>query len=328
VKLLRLRFLHLAAGASILIVASGILPFGEEAWSQARTIKIINPYPPGGTADIVARVVSEHVGRTQGVTMLVENRPGAGTVIGTEAAARAAPDGNTLLITSVAFVINPHLRKLNYNPLTNFEPICNLTQSPQLLVVNSGSRYRTMADLIDAARARPGELTLASTGPASPSQIAFEMLKRAANVQMTYVPFPGNAPTVNAVLGGHVTAGIANYADVVGHLKAGTLRALVTPSPTRIDSLPEVPTAAESGYKEFEYEVWFGMFAPVKTPSRSISQLAGWFVAAMKVPDVREKLVGQGLYPVVTCGAEFAAGLRRQYDDYGRVIRQSDIKAE
>jgi tripartite-type tricarboxylate transporter receptor subunit TctC len=328
VKLLRLRFLHLAAGASILIVASGILPFGEEAWSQARTIKIINPYPPGGTADIVARVVSEHVGRTQGVTMLVENRPGAGTVIGTEAAARAAPDGNTLLITSVAFVINPHLRKLNYNPLTSFEPICNLTQSPQLLVVNSGSRYRTMADLIDAARARPGELTLASTGPASPSQIAFEMLKRAANVQMTYVPFPGNAPTVNAVLGGHVTAGIANYADVVGHLKAGTLRALVTPSPTRIDSLPEVPTAAESGYKEFEYEVWFGMFAPVKTPRGSISQLAGWFVAAMKVPDVREKLVGQGLYPVVTCGAEFAAGLRRQYDDYGRVIRQSDIKAE
>ena len=121
---------------------------------------------------------------------------------------------------------------------------------------------------------------------------------------------------------------VANYADVVGHLKAGTLRALVTPSPTRIDSLPEVPTAAESGYKEFEYEVWFGMFAPVKTPRGSISQLAGWFVAAMKVPDVREKLVGQGLYPVVTCGAEFAAGLRRQYDDYGRVIRQSDIKAE
>jgi tripartite-type tricarboxylate transporter receptor subunit TctC len=328
VKLLRRLFLHLAAGASILIVAFGILPFGEEAWSQTRTIKIINPYPPGGTADIVARVVSEHIGRTQGVTMLVENRPGAGTVIGTEAAARAAPDGNTLLITSVAFVINPHLRKLNYNPLTSFEPICNLTQSPQLLVVNSGSRYRTMADLIDAARARPGELTLASTGPASPSQIAFEMLKRAANVQMTYVPFPGNAPTVNAVLGGHVTAGIANYADVVGHLKAGTLRALATPSPTRIESLPEVPTVAESRYKEFEYEVWFGVFAPVKTPRESIAQLARWLVAAMKVPDVREKLVGQGLYPVATCGAEFAAGLRRQYDDYGRVIRQSDIRAE
>jgi tripartite-type tricarboxylate transporter receptor subunit TctC len=124
------------------------------AQSQARTIKIINPYPPGGTADIVARVVGEEIGRTHGVTMLIENRPGAGTVIGTEAAARAAPDGNTLLITSVAFVVNPHLRKLNYDPLRSFQPICNLTQSPQLVVVNSGSRYRTIGDLMDAARAK------------------------------------------------------------------------------------------------------------------------------------------------------------------------------
>jgi tripartite-type tricarboxylate transporter receptor subunit TctC len=323
----RRQFPQLAAVAVILTILSAAVA-DHGAWSQARTIKIVNPYPPGGTADIVARVLGEHIGRTQGVTMLIENRPGAGTVIGTEAAARAAPDGNTHHITSVAFVINPHLRKLNYDPLTSFEPICNLTQSPQLIVVNSGSRYRTMADLTNAARAQPGELTLASTGPASPSQIAFEMLKRAANVQMTYVPFPGNAPTVNAVLGGHVTAGIANYADVVGHLKAGTLRALATPSPTRIESLPEVPTVAESGHKEFEYEVWFGMFAPVRTPKETISQLSGWFVAAMQVPEVMEKLAVQGLYPVGTCGAEFAAGLRRQYNDYGRIIREANIKAE
>jgi tripartite-type tricarboxylate transporter receptor subunit TctC len=300
----------------------------EVAQSQARTIKIINPYPPGGTADIVARVVGEEIGRAQGVTMLVENRPGAGTVIGTEAAARAAPDGNTLLITSVAFVINPHLRKLNYDPLKSFQPICNLTQSPQVVVVNSASRYRTIADLMGAARAQPGELTLASTGPASPSQIAFEMLEHAANVQMIYVPFPGNAPTVNAVLGGHVTAGIANYADVVGHLKAGTLRAIATPSPTRIQELPEVPTAAESGHKEFEYEVWFGMLAPARTPKETVSRLSGWFAAAMQVPEVREKLAVQGLYPVGTCGAEFAAGLSRQFDAYDRIIREANIKAE
>src|SRR5499427_7109214 len=215
------------------------------AQSQARTIKIINPYPPGGTADIVARVVGEEIGRTQGVTMVIENRPGGGTVIGTEAVARAAPDGNTLLITSVVFVINPHLRRLNYDPLTSFEPICNLVQSPQVIVANSSSPYRTMADLTSAARAKPGQLTFASTGPASPSHVAFEMLKRAAGLEMIYVPFPGNAPTINAVLGGHVTAGVANYADVVGHLKAGTLRALATPSPTRIEALPDLPTAAE-----------------------------------------------------------------------------------
>jgi tripartite-type tricarboxylate transporter receptor subunit TctC len=328
VRLPRRIFLHLAAGAAALSVVFAHLLSSHSAQSQARTIKIVNPYPPGGTADIVARVLSEHIGRTQGVTMLVENRPGGGTVIGTEAASRAAPDGNTLLITSVVFVINPHLRKLNYDPLTSFEPICNLTQSPQVIVVNSGSPYRTMADLINAARAKPGELTLASTGPASPSHIAFEMLKREAKVQMTYVPFPGNAPTVNAVLGAHVTAGVANYADVVGHLKAGTLRALATPSPTRIETMPEVPTAVEAGHKEFEYEIWFGMLAPAKTPKSMISQLSGWFVAAMQVPEVRAKLVVQGLYPVGTCGADFAADLRRQYEDYGRVIREANIKAE
>ncbi len=172
----RRTFLHLGAVAAVLAILSIALP-DHGAWSQTtRTIRIVNPYPPGGTADIIARVVSEQIGRAQGVTMVIENRPGGGTVIGTEAVARAAPDGNTLLITSVVFVINPHLRKLNYDPLTSFEPICNLVQSPQVLVVNSASPYRTLADLANAARAKPGELTLASTGPASPSHVAFEML--------------------------------------------------------------------------------------------------------------------------------------------------------
>ena len=327
-KLSRTQFPHLTAGATALSVVFALLLSGHSAQSQTRTIKIVNPYPPGGTADIIARVLGEQIGRTQGVTMLVENRPGGGTVIGTEASARAAPDGNTLLITSVVFVINPHLRKLNYDPLTSFEPLCNVVQSPQVIVVNGVSPYRTMTDLMNAARAKPGELTLASTGPASPSHIAFEMLKRAANIQMIYVPFPGNPPVVNAVLGGHVTAGVANYADVVGHLKAGTLRALITPAATRIETLPDVPTAAESGYKEFEYEVWFGMLAPAKTSKDRVSQLSGWFTAATQEAEVREKLVVQGLYPVVTCGADFAADLRRQYVDYGRVIREANIKAE
>src|SRR5262249_9164257 len=157
-------------------------------------------------------------------------------------------------------------------------------QSPQVIVVNSGSPYHTMADLTNAARARPGQLIFASTGPASPSHVGFEMLKRAASLDMIYVPFPGNAPTINAVLGGHVPVGIANYADVVGHLKAGRLRALATPSPTRIEALPEVPTAAEAGHKEFEYDIWFGMLAPAKTPNNIISQFSSWFVAAMQVP--------------------------------------------
>src|SRR5262249_35332696 len=321
--------LHLLARA-ITFSAAGLLllAFGQGALSQTATIKIVNPYPPGGTADIIARLLGEQVGRTQGVTMMVENRPGGGTAIGTEAAARAAPDGGTLLITSVVLVINPHLRKLNYDPLTSFEPICNLVQSPHVIVVNSGSPYRTMADLTSAARARPGQLTFASTGPASPSHVAFEMLKRTAGLEMIYVPFPGNAPVINALLGGHVTVGVANYADVVGHLKAGTLRALVTSSSTRIEGLPDLPTAAEAGHKEFEYDIWFGMLAPARTPKSIVSQFSSWLVSAMQVPVTKAKLVDQGLYPVGTCGADFAAELSRQYANYGRVIREANIKAE
>ena len=313
------------------IVLPGVLAVPapvDRAHAQTRTIKIVNPYPPGGTADIIARSVGEQIGRKEGVTVLVENRPGGGTVIGTEAVARAMPDGNTLLITSVVFIINPHLRKLNYHPLTGFEPICNLVQSPQVFFVNGASPYRTMGDLANAARTRPGTLTLASTGPASPSHVAFEMFKRAVGLDMIYVPFPGNAPMVNAVLGAHLTAGIANYADVIGHLKAGTLRALATHSAKRIDSLPDVPTVAEAGFKIFEYEIWFGLLAPAKTAQDVVTQLSNWFVAAMQATNVRDKLIAQGLYPAGTCGADFARDLLRQYGDYGRAIREANIKAE
>jgi tripartite-type tricarboxylate transporter receptor subunit TctC len=260
--------------------------------------------------------------------VVIEDRPGAGTVIGTEVAARAAPDGNTLLIITSATVVNAHLRKVNYDPLTSFEPICDLTQSPHLIVVNSASPYRTIADLVSAVRASPGALTFASTGPATNSQIAFEMLKRVAKVDMTYVPFPGNAPTVNAILGAHVTSAVANYVDLVEHLEAGKLRALATFTPARIEPLPELPTIAESGYKESEYVNWFGVVAPAKTPKETVSQLSGWFSAALQAPEVRAKLVVQGLYPVGTCGADSAAYLRKQYDEYGRIIREANIKVE
>jgi tripartite-type tricarboxylate transporter receptor subunit TctC len=154
------------------------------------------------------------------------------------------------------------------------------------------------------------------------------MLKRVAKVDMTYVPFPGNAPTVNAILGAHVTSAVANYVDLVEHLKAGKLRALATFAPTRIEQLPELPTIAESGYKEPEYWNWFGVVAPAKTPKETVSQLSGWFSAALQAPEVRAKLVVQGLYPVGTCGVDFTTYLRKEYDDYGRIIREANIKAE
>lgn len=331
-KLLRQRqFLHLAVAAAILLVISAIeiASSGRSALAQpARTIKVIVPFPAGGTGDLIARILGEQIGRTRGMSVVIDNRPGAGSVIGTEIAARGAPDGNTLLIFTSSAIITALLRKLNYDPLTSFEPICNLVQSPHLLVVNSASPYRTVADLVSAARASPGALTFASTGPANSAQIALEMLKRLAKVEMTYVPFPGNAPTVNAILGAHVTSAVANYVDLVEHLKAGKLRALATFTPARIEPLPALPTIAESGYKASEYWTWFGVVAPAGTPKEPISQLSSWFSAALQAPEVRAKLVVQGLYPIDTCGADFASYLRKQYDDYGSIIREADIKAE
>lgn len=317
--------------AAILTVVSVILLAlsGHAAWSQAaRTIRIVVPFPAGGSADILARLLGEQISKAQRLTVLIENRPGAGATIGYEAVARAAPDGNTLVISANSMVINPILRKVNYDPVTSFEPVCYLLSSPQVYVVNSASPYRTLTDLIVAARAKPGELTLASVGPATTQHIGIEQFKHTANVNLAHIPYPGGAPAVNALLGGHVTSVFANYSEVVEQLKAGKLRALATASRTRIEPLPEVPTVAESGYKDYEVEVWFGALAPAKTPNETVAQLAGWFTAAMQAPEVKPKLIALGLYPVGLCGADFGAHIRKQYDDYGRIIRESNIKAE
>jgi tripartite-type tricarboxylate transporter receptor subunit TctC len=318
--------LRYARVASVFVLAP--LVFTTTALAQGKIIRVINPYPPGGTADIIMRVIADQVSKTQGVTFVIESRPGGGTLIGAEAVSRAAPDGATLLINAVAMYIGPQLRKTSFDPLSNLMPICGLIQSPQLFVVNKASPFRTLGDFVAAARAQPGSLTFSNTGPASAPHMAFENFKRAANISVTYVPYPGNIPTVNAVLGGHVTAGAANYADWVGHLQAGTVRALATLTPNRIQALPDLPTAAEAGYKEFEYLTWFGMFAPAKTPDSTIAQLADWFSAARRSPEVSAKLNVQGLYAMAECGADFTAMVRRESEHYGRVIREANIKAE
>jgi tripartite-type tricarboxylate transporter receptor subunit TctC len=317
----RRQLLQRAAAAAIVVTLSG---YG--AGSQtSRTIKVIVPLESGGGLDVVARVLVEQVNRSQGPKMVIENRPGAGTVIGTEAASRAVPDGNTLLITNPGFVISSQLRKLNYNPLTSFEPICQLVHYQAVIVVNAASPYRTLTDLLNAARGKPGELTMANfTG--TMTHIGFEVLKRKANVDMTFVPYPGAGSAVNALLGEHVTSAFVTVTTVSEHLNAGTLRALAATS--RIESLPDVPTIVASGYADYEMDGWIGLLAPVKTPKEAITQIAGWFTAALLAPDVREKLAAQGEYPVGMCGADFGAFLRKQYDEYGRVIREANIKAE
>lgn len=294
----------------------------------ARTIKVVISVPAGGTIDLLVRLLADQIGKANGQTVIVESRPGAGGIIAADAVAHAQPDGNTLLIMANGMIINSILRKVNFDPIKSYEPICELVSSPQVLVVNGASSYRTFADFIGAARAKPGELSLASVGPHTTQHIAIERLMRLAGINVIYVPFAGGAPAINALLGNHVTAVLQNYSESGEQLRAGTLRALATASAKRIEALPDLPTIAESGFPDFETDVWFGLVAPAKTPDAVVAQLIDWFRAALLAPAVTAKLAVQALYPNPKCGADFAAHIRAQPDEYARVIRELNIKIE
>ena len=302
---------------------------GDAAWSQAaRTIRVILTVPPGGSIDILFRLLADQIATSRGQTIIVESRPGAGGVIAAEAVARSAPDGNTLLSNNNGIIISSILRKVNYDPLTSFEPICYLVTTPQIIAVNGASPYRTLAELFAAARARPGELSIASVGPNTTQHIGIERLKRLAKTDLTYVPYPGGAPTVNALLGGHVTAAVLNWSEVGEQITTGKARALATMALQRIVPLPDLPTVSESGFKDFETDVWFGLAAPAKTPKETTSQLIDWFSAALLAPEVKAKLIAVALYPNPKCGADFGAHLRRQSEFFSGMIRELNLKTE
>jgi tripartite-type tricarboxylate transporter receptor subunit TctC len=286
------------------------------------------PFPAGGAADLLTRVLAQQVGTAGGAATVVEDRPGAASIVGTEYVSRAAPDGNTLITVANSFIIHPFFKQLNYDPLTSFVPLSWLANSPQVIVVNSASPYRTLADLIEAARAKPGQLTNAGVGPATTQHIAFELLKLRAKINMIYVPFNGNGPAINELLGGHVDAVMANYSEVSENVKAGNLRALAVGSRTRLKWLPAVPTVAESGYAGYEVYVWFGLLAPAETPAVVAEQLSQWAGAAMLAPELKPKWDLQGLDPVGKPGPELAAHLRQQQEEYGRVIHEANIQGE
>jgi tripartite-type tricarboxylate transporter receptor subunit TctC len=257
--------------------------------------------------------------------VVVENRPGGGTVIGTEAVERAEPDGHTVLLVANSFVANPPLKRASYDPTRSFEPVCYLAATPMVLVALGSSPYHTLNDLIAAARAKPGELAFASGGPGSSLHVAIEVLKRAANINVTYVPYGGTAPAINALMGNHVAAVWADYPTVVSQLSSGALRGLVTTSRTRVEALPEVPTLTETGISNYEADIFYGIVAPAKTPPEMVNRLSAWLIGALKASDMKPKLAQQGLFPVGICGAEFGAYLQRMVDDYTRIIREANI---
>ena len=320
------KLLGTAIGALAMASLALIAPPSAAQSQGARTIRIIISVPPGGSIDHMARILADHISSTKGQSIIIESRPGAGGVIAAEAAARAQPDGTTLLINNNGMIISSILRKVSYDPQTSFEPVCNLVTTPRLIVVNGTSPYRMLAELVQAARANPAELSIASVGPNTTQHIGIERFKRLANANLTYVPYPGGAPVLNALLGGHVSSAVLNWSEIGEHLRAGNARALATMASHRIEPLPDLPTVAESGYPDFETDVWFGLVAPAKTPQETISQLIDWFGEALMSSEVRAKLTPQALYPVAQCGADFGAHIRHQSELYARLIRELNFK--
>lgn len=318
---MRWRIMLGLAGLAVLTLAVADHP----ANAQQRTIRIIVPYTPGSGPDIISRLMGDEIGRAQGPAVVVENRPGAGTVVGTEVVQRADPDGGTLLLVANSFVINPGLKRGNYDAAKDFAPVCYLAATPMVLVVQASTPYRTLADLVAAARANPGKFAFASGGPASSLHIAIEVLRRATGIDINYVPYGGTAPAIDALLGGHVTAVWADYPTVVSQLQAGTLRGLVTTSHARVSTLPDVPTFAETGVSDYEADIFYGLVAPAKTPADTLSKLSVLFSTALKAPGMTEKLGKQGLFPVGTCGTEFGAYMQKLGANYARIIHEANI---
>lgn len=291
-----------------------------------KTVRIVVPYAAGGTGDVVARVVGQEVTQKTGQSIVVEDRPGASSIVGTEFVARATPDGTTILLVENPFILSAILFPGHYDVLSNFEPLCYIAATPAVLAVSSQSDIHTLADFLKRAQSKPGAVSYGSTGPASIVHIAGELLKRDAKVDMTYVPYPGSPPAMNATLSGTITAVVANYSDLKGQIDAGALRPIAVPAKKRVPALPNVPTLAEKGFTDLDAAVWFGFVAPAKTPKETLVQLSQYISDAVKTPAVADRLKSQGMFINLFCGTEFGNFLADQKTTYTKLTREFEIK--
>ncbi|HSN32590.1 MAG TPA: tripartite tricarboxylate transporter substrate binding protein, partial [Ideonella sp.] len=241
----------------------------------AKTIRLIVPFTPGGSTDILARAIAPKLAAALGQNVVIDNKPGAGGSLGAGEAAKAVADGNTLLMGHIGtLAVNPSIYpKLPYDPLTSFVPVAYVARVPNVLVVNASSPIRSLKELIEAARAQPGKLTYSSGGNGSAAHITFEALKLRAKVFVVHVPYRGTAPSVTDVIAGQVDCTFTGSPAVLPHVRSGRLRALAVSSAQRLAALPDVPTVAESGYPGFETDQWYGVVAPAGTPAATVSRL-------------------------------------------------------
>jgi tripartite-type tricarboxylate transporter receptor subunit TctC len=317
-----------AAVAIACMAAAAAVPAQEKY--PTKPIRLIVAFPPGGSTDIIARVVGQRLGERLGQQVVIDNRGGAGGTIGTEIAARANPDGYTLTMgtTSTHVIAAGAYANLKYDPIKDFAPITLVATTPYLLVVNPGVKASNLKEFVALAKSQPGKLNYASAGTGTTTQLAMEMLKTAAGIDLVHVPYNGNGPANTATLGGQVQALFGSMPAVLPMAKAGRLRPLAVGTTKRSSALPDVPSVAESGYPGFEASLWLGFFAPKGTPQPILNRLSTELVAVAKSPDMKEQFERNGAEPVTTTPAELTKLVKVEIDKYTKVIRAAGIKLE
>ncbi len=314
------------------IVLALLLPCalaGAQAY-PTKPIRLIVAFPPGGSTDIIARIVGQKLGERLNQQVVIDNRGGAGGTIGTEIAARANPDGYTLTMgtTSTHVIAAGAYAKLKYDPVKDFEPLTLVATTPYLLVVNPGVKANSLKEFIELAKSQPGKLNYASAGTGTTTQLAMEMLKTAAGIDVVHVPYNGNGPANAATLGGQVQALFGSMPAVLTQAKAGRLRPLAVGTPKRSPSLPDVPSVAESGFPGFDASLWLGFFAPKGTPATILKRLQTELTAIAKSPEMKEQFERNGAEPLTNTPAEFTQLIKAEIDKYAKVIKAAGIKLE
>jgi tripartite-type tricarboxylate transporter receptor subunit TctC len=295
----------------------------------SKPLRIVVPFPPSGSVDVAARALAPPLSKAFAQSVVVDNRPGAGTVIGTELVARAPADGHTILIAGFTFIANAALRtKLPFDSMRDFVGVAKIGTDPYIISVHPSLPVRTAKDIVVLARAHPGQLTYATNGAGSAQHVTGEMLKQMAKIDMIHVPYQGGAPSALAVLGGHTTILISTMATVTPHLNAGRLRPIAVTSQTRSDQAKDVPTLAESGYPEFELTGKLGAFARSATPKEFINRLGAEIVRALQIPEVRDSLFRQGISATPMGPAEYDATIRADIPKIQKIVRDAGIRLE
>jgi tripartite-type tricarboxylate transporter receptor subunit TctC len=311
---------------ALVLGASGVLAQGY----PAKPVRIIVAFSPGGGTDLVARAIGQKLAERWGQPVVVENRVGAGGMIGADAVAKSAPDGYTLLMCSPQEVaVNHHVYpKVPYDPERDFAPITLVTITPLVVAVNPGLPVKNIAELVALAKSKPGTLGYATPGTASTQHLTGEMLQAAAGIKLVHVPYKGAGQSIPDVIGGQVPLGVYGILTISPQAKAGKLRVLAVTTPKRSPIAPEWPTLAESGFPGFDTSLWFGMLAPAATPKDVIAKIHADAVRALGLPDVAQRIAAQGGEVIGNTPAEFAAFIAAESAKYAKIIREAGVRLE